>query len=178
MSEQQVDLDALHTMTQTMLTNSRVKADWYKDNKGWRSFMARVVRVCMIFGALIAALIPLLSAIFVEDKVALINPAWSGVATAVIASLFAFEKYYGHGNAWMRFNDAEMQINQKIGQLEFDWEDYKYRAQTQQPQEFSEWPKRLKEHQSEVFEIEQNETKAWTKEFQLAMTETYKQKKN
>ncbi|WP_022942669.1 SLATT domain-containing protein [Psychromonas hadalis] len=179
MREQQdhVDLDALSTITETVLTNSKVKAQWYQDKKGLRSFMARAIRLLMIFGTLTAALIPLLATIFVENDIALVSPAWSAVATAVVASLFAFEKYYGHGNAWMRFNDAEMKINQKVELLEFDWQDYKYREQVKKTQAFPEWTKRLKEHNNEVFEIETSETNAWTKEFQQVMTDTYKQKK-
>ena len=179
MSEQQthVDLDRLNTITEDVLCHSKAKAQWYQDKKGFRSFMARSVRLLMILGTLIAALIPLLATIFVKEGIALVSPAWSGVATAVVASLFAFEKYYGHGNAWMRFNDAEMQINQKVDLLAFDWQDYQYREQVNLTQAFPEWTKRLKAHKSEVLEIETSETKAWTKEFQQVMTETYKTKK-
>ncbi len=174
----QADLTALTKMTDTVLSQSAEKILWYNKNKGWRSVVARLVRVCMIIGTLVAALIPLFSAILVDaNNEQILNPAWSAIATAVVASLFAFEKYYGHANAWMRFTQAEIAITQKVEQLSLEWQDYQYRFNTEQKQEFPEWCLHLKDHQQAVFDITTTETKQWTQEFQRAMTEAYKSKK-
>ncbi len=165
----------LTQMTDEVINTSLASANWYAQHKGLRSFFARLVRIFMIFGTLVAALIPLISSLYIEKQ---INPAWSAVATAIVASLFAFEKFYGHASSWMRFNLAEMQIKHQVELLKLDWLQFKYYQETKSQGELPDWTEKLKAHQVVVQEIELTETKAWNREFESAMKETYKNRKN
>ena len=70
-----------------------------------------LVRVAALLLGAIAALLPILSEIFVaEDDTPVFAPGWASVALAIAAALVAIDRYLGASSAWMRYMTAQMQI--------------------------------------------------------------------
>jgi hypothetical protein len=81
---------------------------WYGENSEIRGHWARRLRIAMILSGGVTLLIPSLSQI--PNLGVAISPLWISVSMAVTATLFAFEKYYGNSEAWMRFILAKQEL--------------------------------------------------------------------
>lgn len=163
-------MDQFKEMTQLLIEESEQKRAWYHQKKKFSGHIAKSVRFLLILGTLKAALVPMLSIVFVDvDGLAVIHPAWSGIITALVGALLAFEKFYGHGKTWVRFNMAEIQIEQEIKKIKFDWEVWKIENEQNNTESVESWLARLKSFQKSVFDIELNETKQWQQEFQMKL---------
>lgn len=83
--------------------------NWYSENSRRRGWWARSLRVWMIVFGGVSAIIPMLSQIKLHGWPE-ISPLWASIFIAMTATLFAFEKYYGHSDAWMRFVLAKQEL--------------------------------------------------------------------
>lgn len=99
-----------------------------------RRFAARSLRALMILTGGFSVLFPLLGQIDghafwlalgcprLAKASQLASPlTLSSCSTAVAALLLAFEKYYAHSGAWMRFVKASMDLQEAVRTFELDW---------------------------------------------------------
>lgn len=94
---------------QNLLRELDKSIEWYTKNSDQRGCYARRLRFWMIIFGGISAIIPILSQIKICEKLS-ISPLWAPIFMTFTATLFAFEKFYGHSDAWMRFTFAKQEL--------------------------------------------------------------------
>ncbi|MFZ6844420.1 SLATT domain-containing protein [Undibacterium sp. RuTC16W] len=103
-----------------LMAELNASIDWYKkesESRGWR---ARWLRVAMIGCGGLATITPSFSQMAISDRWT-ISPLWTSVFIALTASLYAYEKLYGHAEAWMRFVLAQQELERLREEFSLHW---------------------------------------------------------
>ena len=103
-----------------LLDQLNTSIDWYTKNSPSRGFWARNIRLSMIIFGGISVAIPVLSNMPLPLEIT-ISPLLASIFSIITATLFAIEKYYGHANAWMRFESARQELETLRDQLIISW---------------------------------------------------------
>jgi hypothetical protein len=164
-----VQLSDLEKLTAAIQKASEETVSWYDSKIIYRRTSARLLRFSMLVLGGIATLIPLLAQLFNTDNNTVIQPGYSALFVGLVAILFAFERYFGHANAWIRFIRAKFAIQTEVDNLKLDWEVFQLKYKSGQEVQWNTWLEYLKQHQTEVNTIVADETDAWIQEFQAAM---------
>ena len=176
----QKTLKLLARITNDLLVKTNEQYKWYSINKKRRGNSAKATRVLMLVGTLIAAIIPLLAVIYIDtenNNQPLINLGWSAVATAFVAALCAFEKFYGSSKAWVRYSFAQLKLAHQYELLHYDWINFQLTYRKEGNEESIQlWLNRLKEHLDLIFTIEFDETKEWSEDFRQVLNDINKLK--
>ncbi|MDP1977621.1 SLATT domain-containing protein [Undibacterium sp.] len=139
---------------------------WYTRNIEQRGRWARGLRVLMISFGGMSAIIPTLSQIKICDKF-FISPLWTSVFIALTATVFAFEKYYGHSDAWMRFTLAKLELERVKEKFLLTWINFTLTNTT--PDVIKMSVDELIRVSTEKHLIINKETLAWTKAFKSGL---------
>ena len=102
---------------------------WYEANKKKRSRWAQLIRGSMIAFGGVSALLPIVTPMavpavsFLGLSVASFTvPASATSAMMVVtATLYAYERYYGNADAWMRFEMAKQRLQRLQDEFELNW---------------------------------------------------------
>ena len=174
----QQDFKLLARITIDLLAKTDKQYKWYCKNKKRRGNSAKATRVLMLVGTLIAAIIPLLAVIYTDtenNNHPLINLGWSAVATAFVAALCAFEKFYGNSKAWVRYSFAQLKLAHQYELLHYDWIHFQLTHKKGGDEDAVQlWLNRLKEHLDIIFTIEFDETKEWSEDFRQVLNDINK----
>jgi hypothetical protein len=142
---------------------------WYAKKARQRGFFARWIRRGMIILGGVSALIPVLTQIPSPIDV-VISPLYASVTMVFIATLFAFEKYGGNAEAWMRFVLAQQDLEKLKNELVISW--CKFSPQNNSSSDVKNALDELLRIANEKHRIVQSETKEWVKEFKNGMAST------
>jgi len=113
--------ESVHAVYCHAVAEARASAAWYDSRRGSKRLWARCLRIGAIVLAASAALLPLLSQVFVRHGKPVIQPVWASVALVLAAALVALDRYFGFSSAWMRFMLSELSLNSLISDFEFAW---------------------------------------------------------
>ncbi|QKJ67947.1 SLATT domain-containing protein [Deefgea piscis] len=142
---------------------------WYGKKAGQRGRFARWTRRGMIILGGVSALIPVLTQIPSPIDV-VISPLYASVTMIFIATLFAFEKYGGNAEAWMRFVLAKQDLEKLKNELLISW--CKFSPANNSSNDVKSALDELLRIANEKHRIVQSETKDWIKEFKSGMAST------
>lgn len=157
---------------------------WYTKNAKTRGRESRILRVAMIITGGLTVILPLLTTVdwmtpfrvighvfsytCISSIPTLHTAPWLGsLAAACTGLMLAYEKYYGHSEAWMRFIVAEQELRHLANRFSLNW-----LALKQQSAENSQFIKELQDIENAHSTIEKNETNKWVGSFKNALTET------
>lgn len=147
---------------------------WYAEHRPPKRRLGRWLRVAALLLGAIAALLPILSEIFVaEDDTPVIAPGWASVALAIAAALVAIDRYLGASSAWMRYMTAQMQIARYREDFEYAWNIA--RSRTADPPSVAEVEVMLtlgRALVSNVNEVVANDTGSWLNDFRGSLQTT------
>lgn len=147
----------------TLLAELDASIEWYSANSRQRGWWTRWLRVLMISFGGITAIIPALSQIKICENIS-ISPLWASVSIALTAILFAFEKFYGHSEAWMRFILAKQELERIKAEFLLTWLDLSLTSTS--PESLKKSVDELMRTSKERHLIIKKETSAWTKAFE------------
>jgi hypothetical protein len=147
----------------TLLAELDASIEWYSTNSRQRGWWARWLRVLMISFGGITAIIPALSQIKISENIS-ISPLWASVSIALTATLFAFEKFYGHSEAWIRFILAKQELERIKAEFLLNWLELSHTSTS--PETLKKAIEELIRTSKERHFIIKNETSAWTKVFE------------
>lgn len=105
---------------QDLLSKLDASINWYSENGRQRGWWARWLRASMIIFGGISAIIPTISQIKTFGWPE-ISPLWASVFITLTATIFAFEKFYGHSEAWMRFIFAKQELERLREDFLLSW---------------------------------------------------------
>jgi hypothetical protein len=91
-------------------------AAWYIQEKKWKARWSRALRILAILFATAGAAIP-----FVAANNDAVGFEWGYVLLACAAGAVAMDRFFGFSTAWMRYMTAELAIQQRLQQLQFEW---------------------------------------------------------
>ncbi len=99
---------------------------WYAEKAPQRGATARRLRVAMITTGGLSAVIPSLTQMHLPAWMVpvlgeTISPMWTSVLIALTATLYAYERFYGDAEAWMRFVLAQQQLQRLREEFELNW---------------------------------------------------------
>lgn len=102
---------------------------WYEVNKKKRSRWAQLIRGSMIAFGGVSALLPIITpmtmpavSLFGLNIGQFTIPASATSAMMVLtATLYAYERYYGNADAWMRFEIAKQRLQRLQEEFELNW---------------------------------------------------------
>jgi hypothetical protein len=147
----------------TLLAELDESIAWYSIGSQKRGWWARWLRVWMISFGGISAIIPPLSQIKFCEKFSF-SPLWASVFIALTATLFAFEKFYGHSEAWMRFILAKQELERIKAEFLLSWLGLTLTSTS--PEALKKAVEELMRTSKERHLIIKKETSAWTKVFE------------
>ncbi|MBR7777315.1 SLATT domain-containing protein [Undibacterium rugosum] len=99
---------------------------WYAEKAPQRGATARRLRIAMITTGGLSAVIPSLTQMHLPAWMVpvlgeTISPMWTSVLIALTATLYAYERFYGDAEAWMRFVLAQQQLQRLREEFELNW---------------------------------------------------------
>lgn len=160
-----------------LMAELNASIDWYQkesESRGWR---ARWLRVAMIVCGGLATITPSFSQMAISDRWT-ISPLWTSVFIALTASLYAYEKLYGHAEAWMRFVLAQQELERLREEFSLHWLQLSLNQSLSQSLDQSATPDaticinellRVSAHRHDIVK---KETEKWTKAFKDGLKST------
>lgn len=141
---------------------------WYSKSKLSKKKWARTIRVTTIMLGSLAALLPTIGDMVQKNGVSQIPSGWTTICLGVAGALLLFDRFFGFSSAWMRYINAEMQLQQVKQEFEMDWENQRASWQGTQPtkDQVNQMLARCKAFISQVNTIVREETNVWVQEFQ------------
>lgn len=91
-------------------------AAWYLQEKKPKARWSRLLRIVAILFATAGAALP-----FVAANTGRIGFEWGYVMLACAAGAVAMDRFFGFSTAWMRYMTAELAIQQRLRDLQFEW---------------------------------------------------------
>lgn len=98
-----------------------IEADiaWYDGAKQKRAFWARLIRGSMIGFGGVSAVLPVITPFNLGTWT--IPASATSVMMVVTATMYAYERYYGNADAWMRFEMARQRLQRLSEEFELNW---------------------------------------------------------
>ena len=144
---------------------------WYIRKKKWIKRWARCLRMGAILAVSIAALIPLLAQVWVDEGTPVIAPAWASIVLVIGGALVGLDKFFGFSGGWIRFITTEMHLHQILEEFKFDWNLEKASWEGKEPDK-DQVQRQLNLAKTFLMQVHQavrEEVKAWVVEFKSVL---------
>jgi hypothetical protein len=143
-------------------------AAWYLQEKKPKARWSRTLRIAAILFATAGAALPFIAAN--NDAVGF---EWGFVLLACAAGAVAMDRFFGFSTAWMRYITAEMAIQRRLQELQFEWTSMLIARGTRLPSahEVAADLEKLAAAAAAIGEEVRLETLAWAEEFQTNIGE-------
>lgn len=138
-------------------------ASWYLNEKRSKARWSRVLRIVAILFATAGAALP-----FVAANTGRIGFEWGYVMLALAAGAVAMDRFFGFSTAWMRYMTAELGIQQRLRELQFEWTRLLLErgSRSISAHEASDVLAKLADAAADLHSEIRRETAAWADEFQ------------
>jgi hypothetical protein len=167
---------ALQAVFDHVMTLADEAIAWYVDAKNRKRLYARGIRVLAIVLGATAALLPTVSEIIENtwDTSERVIPAgWTAVLLGIVGALLLMDRFFGFSTGWMRYIDAELKLRQITQEFQLDWEAERAVLRGDEPtrEQALAMLARCKAFATQVNTIIRDETSAWIKEFERAISQ-------
>lgn len=165
---------ALARVYDYVVAHAKDAEGWYTEKRRPKKQGGQLLRITSIVLLGIAALIPILSEVLVEEGEPVIPAAWASVALVVAATLVGLDRYFGFSTGWTRLMTTNLRISRLRREFEFRWNELEAAAETSGNEPL----KRLQLAHKFVQAVDQavaEETSAWSDEFRAALDDGVKE---
>jgi hypothetical protein len=160
--------ESLTQLRDYVVTLAEESVDWYRKAKRPVKRAGRGMRFAAIVLGAAAGMIPVLAELITVRGSPLINPLWSAIAIGLAATLVLLDKFYGCTSAWVRYLQAELELQELLKGFTVDWESSRLSAQTPEPtpEQTTAMVASCRQFLIQAHGIVRNETQKWAAEFQ------------
>lgn len=183
----------LEEMRQYVATKGRETVEWYFRRCCKHRTIGRTFRVSAILLTAFAGLLPLINDIHQSQRIqaeltavsdpnaggavsvvdhstlyrSLINPVWSAVALALVATLLALDRFYGATSGWVRFMLTAQQLTEALDdfQVAFEAQRLEWGRSEPTPEQAQAAVLAIQTYLQQINRAVHEETKAWATEF-------------
>lgn len=147
--------------------------DWYVGAKNVKRHFARTIRVSSILLGAAAALLPTIIELFPDNNRLHIGAGWTVVLIGIAGTLLLLDRFFGFSAGWMRYISTELQLRQITQEFQMDWEAEKVIWQGNPPStdQITQMVARCKAMITQINNLVRDETNAWIKEFESAISQ-------
>jgi len=144
---------------------------WYCKSRQRKKSGAIWSRAGAIVLGSLAAIVPLLSPLLLEDGKPWLSPAWASVSVALAAALIALDRFFGFSSGWTRYITTELRLHKLLDDFQIQWEAEKASWKGAEPDDTQvrRMLDKAKAFASQVHTQIVNETNAWVAEFQSTL---------
>jgi hypothetical protein len=135
---------------------------WYQGARRPKKQWATWLRMGAILSGGAAGVIPIISQTYPQ-----LYPGWASIALALAAIMIAADRFFGYSHAWMRFMQAEQQLQRALSAFELEWEEARAARSGSPPTvaQVQDAVARAKAFMARIGAIEESETAVWLAEF-------------
>jgi hypothetical protein len=154
--------ESLSSLRRHVVGRGERAISWYRTARRPKKAWATWLRMGAILFGGAAGVIPIISQTYPQ-----LYPGWASIALALAAIMIATDRFFGYSRAWMRFMQAEQQIQRALDGFEMEWEEARAARSGNAPTatQVQDAVARAKGLLARIGAIEGSETDVWVAEF-------------